>query len=271
MIRIRNRSLPEAARDGLGRYQAHVDEAADYPGRVERAKAHFQAKNKASDAVFRVVREHLDRMCQGPRRCMYCEDAPADEVEHFRPKDLYPEQVFAWANYLYACGPCNGPKNNRFAVVDARSTPPAVRDVGRKRSDPIVPPWRGRPALIDPRREDPLDFLQLDLLGTFEFVPIAPAGTLARIRAEYTLQVLRLNDRDYLVEARENAYWGFLHTVGDYIRVRGDGASRRELGRYAHAVRRATHQTVWAEMKRQYSRVPSLTRLFGEAPEALAW
>ena len=26
---------------------------------------------------------------------MYCEDAPADEVEHFQPKDLYPEFVFS--------------------------------------------------------------------------------------------------------------------------------------------------------------------------------
>lgn len=35
----------------------------------------------------------------------------------------------------------------------------------------------GCPALIDPTREDPLQFFQLDLLGTFEFVPISPAGS----------------------------------------------------------------------------------------------
>ena len=50
---------------------------------------------------------------------MYCEDSVADEVEHFRPKDLYPDVVFAWRNYLYACGQCNGGKNNRFSIVRA--------------------------------------------------------------------------------------------------------------------------------------------------------
>ena len=51
---------------------------------------------------------------------MYCEDSVGDEVEHHRPKNLYPDHTFLWDNYLYACGPCNGPKNNRFAVFDVR-------------------------------------------------------------------------------------------------------------------------------------------------------
>ena len=33
-------------------------------------------------------------MCAGAKRCMYCEDSAADEVEHHLPKNLYPEFVF---------------------------------------------------------------------------------------------------------------------------------------------------------------------------------
>ena len=123
MIRIRSRRLPNACRSGLDSYQAHVDAGSTYEDRVKRAKAHFGAKNRSDDLVFKVVRGVLDAMCRGPRRCMYCEDAPADEVEHFKPKDLHPELAFAWSNYLYACGLCNGPKNNRFAVIAGRISP----------------------------------------------------------------------------------------------------------------------------------------------------
>jgi hypothetical protein len=96
---------------------------------------------------------------------MYCEDAPADEVEHHSPKDLYPELVFTWRNYLYACGPCNGPKNNRFAVMDPADG--RLIDVSRPRGAPVIPPAQGTLALLDPRRDDPMAFLMLDLRDTF--------------------------------------------------------------------------------------------------------
>lgn len=44
-------------------------------------------------------------------------DSAADEVEHIAPKALFPERVFDWTNYIYACGPCNGPKSNRYSYV----------------------------------------------------------------------------------------------------------------------------------------------------------
>jgi hypothetical protein len=90
--------------------------------------------------------------------------------------------------------------------------------------DPVVPPPAGQPALINPLSEDPLRFLQLDLLDTFEFVPIARPGSLAKA-----------------------------------------------LSRYSGAVRRAHHQTVWAEMKRQREKIPLLRPRFLAAPEALEW
>ncbi len=270
MIRIRSRRLPAETRAGLDRYQAHVNAATTYEGQVELAKAHFKARNRPNDRVFKVVRQVLDTMCRGPRRCMYCEDAPADEIEHFRPKDLHPELAFAWTNYLYSCGSCNGPKNNRFAVIAGR-TPPSLIDATRKRGAPIIPPPRGKPALINPLKEDPLEYLQLDLKDTFEFVPIAPPGSIEFLRAEYTLEVLRLNDRDYLTKSRENAYRSFLDTLDAYRGQRESGASKRTLSCYPNGIRRSHHQTVWAEMKRQHPTIPCIRSRFAEAPEALKW
>ena len=269
MIKVRRRSLPPAARDGLSAHQADVDAMSGHAERVNRAPALFSARNRAGDPVFGAVRDSLDAMCRGPRRCMYCEDAPADEIEHFRPKDLYPELAFAWRNYLYACGPCNGPKNNKFAVL--RPGEPRPMEVTRRRGEPPSPPPRGRPALIDPAAEDPLDFLALDLRDTFEFVPTAPIGTVERERAEYTLRVLRLNDRDYLIRARESAYRAFAAQLYEYVDRRDRGGPRAGLDRIRRAIRRACHQTVWSEMKRQHARIAPIRPLFASAPEALKW
>ena len=112
MIRLPEIELPAAAADGLIGCQAKVDEKASYAEQVAEAKRLFAARNTKGDAVFDVVKATLEQMCAGARRCAYCEDSMADEVEHVRPKDLYPEVVFAWANYVYACGPCNGPKSS---------------------------------------------------------------------------------------------------------------------------------------------------------------
>lgn len=95
-------------------------------------------------------------MCSGSRRCLYCEDSCADEVEHIKPQDLYPEFVFVWENYLYACGPCNGGKNNAFAVFDPATGATII--VTRKRGDPVTPPAVGTDVFINPRTEDPLQY-----------------------------------------------------------------------------------------------------------------
>jgi uncharacterized protein (TIGR02646 family) len=267
MLKIRDGRLAAAARTKLEQYQAEVDAAPGYEERVKRAKKKFSQRNKSTNATFKAVREKLTQMCNGARRCMYCEDSLADEVEHFKPKDLYPEVVFAWSNYLYACGPCNGPKNNRFAVIDP------VRgdlvDVTRPRNAPVTPPVNGEAALIDPRRENPQQYLTLDLRDTLEFTPVTTLSGVSLERARYTIAVLHLNARDYLIAARENALSGFQARLSQYIQRRDAGASARELARLKRGIQRAPHPTVWVEMKRQRQHHPDLDALFNLAPEAL--
>jgi hypothetical protein len=197
---------------------------------------------------------------------MYCEDAPADEVEHIRPKDLYPEVVFAWENDLYACGPCNGPKNNQFSVISRRR----IVDVARRRGDPVVPPRKGRPALINPREEDPLDFFMLDITNTFELVIVSPPGSVEYLRAAYTLKVLRLNDREILKAARRAAFGAYRSLLKDYGNelAAGNAASANRIKGY---ICESNHATVWAEMKRQRKSIGELKALFDRAPDALDW
>lgn len=272
MIPIRAPELPPDVSATLAGYQAEVDQAGDYAAQVERARDLFSLRNRKDNRAFHVVREQLDLLCHGPRRCMYCEDAPADEVEHVRPKALYPDLVFAWRNYVYACGPCNGPKSSRFAVFSHRTQMEV--DVTRPRGAPVQPPEPGHPLLIDPRSEDPLDLLRLDLRGTFLFQPAHPSGNLAYRRAEYTIDVLNLNGqqgRDYLPRARSAAYHSFHSNLCRYLQLRKAGASSEKLDRYRQAIVNTNHRTVWVEMQRQHEQHPELRPLFRAADEALDW
>ena len=146
MLYLIDPGLDVSTARGLNKYQTRVDSERTHAERVKKGKALFKRYNRQENRVFGVVRERLATMCAGARRCGYCEDSVGDEVEHIRPKDLYPEVVFVWENYLLACGPCNGGKNNRFSVIrggrliDVRCPSPAVattrsadRKVARRR------------------------------------------------------------------------------------------------------------------------------------------
>ncbi len=269
MIQLPEIVLPETTQEALGGLQLEIDAIDDYAERVSAAKTEFSKRNRPTNPVFQIIREKLAEMCSGARRCGYCEDSYADEVEHIKPKDLYPECVFVWDNYLYACGPCNGPKNNQFAVLTEATGD--VIDVTRRRGAPIVPPEPGNPLLINPRFEEPLDFMMLDLRGTFLFMPLGAPDSWEYQRAEYTIRVLRLNDRDALLEAREEAYRSYRARLSEYIDQRNSNPPGDGLHDLIVALNRMGHPTVWQEMQRQHQQIPELQNLFDHAPEALKW
>lgn len=267
MIRVRDRTSRPSQDDldRLAELQEKVDAAGRYAARVEAAKARW-GSTKKDDPPFVEIKKLLTAMCWGARRCTYCEDSVADEIEHFRPKDLYPEVVFDWANYLYACGPCNGPKNNQFGVlVGADET---VTDVTRARKAAIEPPDEGDPALLDPRRDDPLDYLVLDLDDTFAFAAKPRLSPRKKARADYTIECLRLNDRPYLLEARRTAYAQLLSAL-EAAQARKKAG--RDLGPPRHAIEHTSHRSVWEEMRRRGAKRAELRPLFEDVPEALTW
>jgi uncharacterized protein (TIGR02646 family) len=269
MIQMPSRDLPADAQTKLREYQQTIDEQPEYAQRVALAKINFGRYNTPKNPTFRQVRIILAEMCSGAQRCCYCEDSVADEIEHIYPKDLYPEKVFVWTNYLYACGPCNSPKNNQFAVII-----PATKQlchVNRLKDAPIVSPQIGQSALIDPRCEDPLNYLELDLQGTFYFNVRIGLNPTDRLRAEYTRDVLRLNERDYLVEARRRFYETYRARLNEYIQHRDHGVPQSQLETHIAALKKVGHPTVWREMQRQRALIAELADLFSQAPEALAW
>jgi uncharacterized protein (TIGR02646 family) len=267
MIRYRLTALPNATQQELQAFQAEVDAILDYAQRVEKGKTNFSNKNKRDNKAFQAVRETLTTMCAGSCRCMYCEDSCADEVEHISPKDLYPETVFVWENYTYACGPCNGGKLNKFAVFAADGQ---LTDVTRRRNALVIPPVVGDAVLLNPRFENPFDFLELDLTGTFVFRASHPENTREYERGDYTTEVLKLN-RSVLAKARRNAYRNYRARLSEYISLRDQGASQAELDELISGVQEMDHPTVWQEMQRQHPLIPELSQLFTQAPEALRW
>jgi uncharacterized protein (TIGR02646 family) len=260
-------NVPATALAALAELQARVDAAGDYPERVAEAKARWASVRKDA-SPFAEVRDALHAMCWGARRCCYCEDSVADEIEHFRPKDLYPEEVFRWLNYLYACGPCNGPKNHAFAVFQPGAEVETV--VTRPHGAAVVAPDAGTDALLHPRVDDPLHYLVLDIVETFCFGPRQGASTQERARALYTIKVLHLNIRTYLVEARRTAYAQLVCAL-EAASARRARDPTDTLTFPKRAVELTSHRCVWEEMKRQRNRLPALGVLFETVPEAWDW
>ena len=67
---------------------------------------------RPSDSQWRRFIEHLRDAFHG--LCAYCEQLRRGEVDHFRPKSRYPELVYAWSNWLFACRDCNHTKLGKW-------------------------------------------------------------------------------------------------------------------------------------------------------------
>lgn len=107
-------------------------------------------------------------------KCAFCESKMAHvsspQIEHYRPKSKYPDEMFAWQNWLLSCGRCNQKKWAHFPDCD------------------------GQPCLLDPAAEEPsehLEFLAAQILDKTE-------------RGQQTIKLIGL-DRSPLEE--ERAQW----------------------------------------------------------------
>ena len=267
MLRPHDPGLDARTAQGLDAYQAKVDGAGGYAEQVAAGKCLFRRYNRRGNRVFDVVRSTLEGMCFGVQRCGYCEDSVGNEIEHIRPRSLYPKRTFVWENYLLACGGCNRAKGDNFSVLDGGGD---LVNVARRRGTPIRRPSPGTPALIDPRREDPLAFLALEIEDTFLFLPRDDLRGADETRADYTIYLLKLN-RDVLSRARSRAYGHYRARLVEYQRDRDADAGASALARRSEAIRTGDHPTVWREMQRQRNDICELRDLFANIPEALQW
>lgn len=78
--------------------------------------------------------------CTGARRrCMYCSDSNAADIEHYRPKEGASGLAFTYTNHLFVCPSCNRSKGTRFPLAA-----------------------NGSPLLINPFEDDPWSVFFID-------------------------------------------------------------------------------------------------------------
>jgi hypothetical protein len=278
MLLVRDVGLDAVSLAGLADLQRKIDSLADYESRVERAREEWTRKTSAAAGkqLFDLVRKTLSRMCGDLVRCMYCEDSVADEIEHVLPKSFFPCSTFVWSNFGYACGPCNGFKNNKYGVVVGAG----IVSFSRRRNDHVVPPPGGLSAFIDPRLEDATGFLDLDLggttpegrvfEGTFEFLVKQDLNAIDALRADFTIRTLDLNG-DLLRASRANAFGGYVARLREYAREKRGGADRDRLEALKRDILITPHPTVFVEMLRQRASLPAIRECLDACPEILSW
>jgi uncharacterized protein (TIGR02646 family) len=92
------------------------------PGRIQSVRsrytprwvAHYrnQTVPKPSDSRWRDFLNDLSPVFFG--LCGYCEEPCRGEVDHFRPKSKFPELVYQWSNWVFACHSCNSVKKEKW-------------------------------------------------------------------------------------------------------------------------------------------------------------
>lgn len=112
----------------LDRRQVALD--AD-PSKVQKAWKSF-----TSLKTYQALKTTLSEPLGTRRRCAFCSDSRAADIEHFWPKSVYPGQAFRYDNLLLLCPECNRVKGRRFPVDEA-----------------------GLPLLVNPVSDDPWDVL----------------------------------------------------------------------------------------------------------------
>ncbi len=242
---------------------------------------------KGKEAFIRLRRELME-LCVFVRVCNYCEQNEASDVEHVYPKSFFPWAAFVWENYLLACKHCNTTfKLDKFHVIDDQDE---LLFVPRG-----TEPRFHRVAFINPRTDDPNDFMYLDPL-TFRFEIHDGLSKADHHKALMTRTILELNERDTLIAARKCAAKYYFDRLDRLRKILNspDVASLQDnlnpadghfdfsipLDAIKSDVREAyrkdiishQHPSVWQAIKKIQSKVdPRWMQIFEYFPDAINW
>jgi hypothetical protein len=192
---------------------------------------------------------------------------------------------------LLACKTCNTTfKRDSFAVFSPAGSDKPVYLT----SQTPGPPPSTDGLLLNPRTENPLDLLELDFTRMPLFLPKLGLSKRDEHRAIYTRDLLKLNTRPELRDARQAARREFMGLLREYIEVKEATtmaelqaavnepnvvnpaySMRRQQAALQAALRRAIkrhrHPAVWQELRRQRQHLTQPRDLFAKATEALSW
>ena len=159
-----------------------------------KAEAARRYGNARKAKWFAPVVKKLGKLSGPGQRCMFCSGSEASDVEHYRPKAVFPALSMTWLNYLWSCTPCNRGKLNRF--------PPDTEAGGR---------------FLNPLDDDVWEFFFIDEFGilTPRFDPVA--NTLNE-RAVSTRDFLDLN-REAVQESRKIRLEDLESQVGETLQL----------------------------------------------------
>lgn len=291
MLRLNSKNLTQISSDHLAARQTQINTSPTFEAKAKEAVRLWSGK---TSAAFDEVKVTLKEMCVAVEICVYCENNEATDIEHIYPKKLYPEKAFNWTNYVLACGKCNSHhKSDKFKIFSLQNSA-NIEDVTPPRGT-YRQPANDDALFLNQRTDNPLDFLELDLLNqTFIFVEKFPAGTREYHRANYTIELLGLNNRGALIAARRNAarfYIGRLEkyvkakdatnfqelkdSVDDFGTIDETANFKREKAKILKSIKtdvlENSHPTVWKELIRQRADLPKTNGLLKDAPEAVNW
>lgn len=292
MIKTNPTTIRKGILNHLQKLQAEIDALPTYKAQVKKAKVLWQNKKKtnAQKAAFNRVEKELQKIAIGiPNYCNYCEANIGTCIEHVYPRGLYPNKTFIWENYLWTCKQCNGKhKVSQFQIFES---PKTAKTINLVKDYNFIPPPNDDAVFINPRVDNPLDYLELDLeSGLFQHKEKNPT-TRAYKRASYTLETLQLNARKGLVANRQKNYLIYQNLLQQYIDIKKSPSIEVLKAIYPLSKHTAqlpfesqkkqatldlqktllnqAHPTIWLEMQRQVSDIPSLQKLFLQAPELL--
>ena len=185
-------------------------------GRRARARvAREKFRAKTARTSWREIRAKLEKAKPVGTTCHYCELDRYRDIDHVYPLAIYPEESFSYYNFVYSCVICNqNRKRERCAsIVDGE----VIELDSFARHDIVLP--EGVKAFVNPRIEDPANFFDLDLETGVMLIAYGIDGV-PKKRAEYTIDVLHLNDPNLARDRRSSfrLYSSLLGAIEEAIR-----------------------------------------------------
>jgi uncharacterized protein (TIGR02646 family) len=289
MIQLEYKELPIEVCSTLRILQQEIDNEHVFAAKVDLAMKLWVTKGgRKGKEAFVIIRQKLHEISVSSGICNYCEQSDAGDIDHVFPKSFFPEFTFIWENYIFACKQCNsGFKLDKCFVIDLNDD---IVKVERK-----IKPISNNIAFINPRIENPNNFMILNQFSfTFDIIPDLSKRNYSK--AWYTIDILELNTRDTLIEARKNAACHFYNML-DRLTKLLEAPSKEDLRilltpyddcidytlqlsviknqlktNYKQYIIRHQHPSVWYSIvKIGKTFDPKWKTLFEKIPEALSW
>ncbi len=290
MIQLVTKSIEDSTQDRLNTLQTRVNAQTSFVRKRRKAKSQWENKRGSNigEKAFSDIEQTLTDMCVSVGVCNYCEQNESNDIEHIHPKSFFPELAFVWENYLLACKQCNTAlKLDKFYVFD-----PHFNAIFVNRGQ--EPPF-SEAAFINPRTENPNNFMILNL-KTFDYEIIRGLNKRDKLKAEKTIEILELDTRAVLINARRSAAKYYYERVERLVKIinsaniqeikehltphEGEIDFTQDINQikasieenFKNDIETHQHPSVWHSIKLVGSKTESKwKKLFAEFPEALNW